>query len=56
MYLSVKEVKVLDEYKLLITFENDEVKLFDMNPYLNKGVFSQLKDILARTYFHYNRA
>ena len=45
MYLSVKEVKPLDEYKLLLTFENGEVKLFDMKPYLNKGIFGELKDI-----------
>lgn len=34
MYLSVKEVKTLDEYKLLLTFENGEIRLFDINPYL----------------------
>ena len=45
MYLSVKEVKTLDEYKLLVTFENGEVKLFDMNPYLDKGIFRELKNI-----------
>lgn len=45
MYLSVKEVKPLDEYKLLVTFENAEVKIFDMNPYLNKGIFSKLRDL-----------
>jgi malate/lactate dehydrogenase len=45
MYLSVKEVKALEEYKLLITFENSEIKLFDMKPYLNKGIFRELKDI-----------
>ena len=45
MYLSVKEVKPLDEYKLLVTFENGEVKLFDMNPYLNNGIFSELRDL-----------
>lgn len=44
MYLSVKNVKALDGYKLLLTFENDEVRLFDMNPYLNKGIFKELKD------------
>lgn len=44
MYLSIKEVKPLDEYKLLLTFENDEVRLFDMNPYLEKGMFKELKD------------
>lgn len=45
MYLSVKEVKALDEYKLLLTFENGEVKIFDMKPYLDKGIFRKLKDI-----------
>ena len=45
MYLSVKEVKPLDEYKLLVTFENGEVKLFDMKPYLNKGIFMELEDL-----------
>ena len=45
MYLSVKEVKPLDEYKLLLTFENSEVKIFDMKPYLDKGIFRELKDI-----------
>lgn len=45
MYLSVKEVKALNEYKLLLTFENGEVKLFDMNPYLEKGIFRELKDL-----------
>ena len=45
MYLSVKEVKVLDEYKLLLTFENGEVKVFDMNSYLDKGIFKELRDL-----------
>lgn len=45
MYLSVKEVKPLDQYKLLLTFENGELKLFDMKPYLNKGIFKELKDV-----------
>ena len=45
MYLSVKEVKTLNEYKLLLTFENGEVRLFDMSPYLEKGVFRELKDL-----------
>ena len=45
MYLSVKDVKPLDDYKLIVTFENDEVKIFDMTPYLQKGIFKELKDI-----------
>lgn len=44
MYLSVKEVKPLDEYKLLLTFENGEERIFDMKPFLEKGIFKDLKD------------
>ena len=44
MYFAVKEVKPIDNYKLILTFENNEVKLFDMTPYLDKGIFKELKD------------
>lgn len=44
MYLAVKSVKPLPNYKLLLTFENDETRLFDMNPYLDRGIFKELKD------------
>ena len=44
MYLSVKDVKALDEYKLLLTFDNGEERIFDMKPYLDKGIFTELKD------------
>jgi hypothetical protein len=27
-----------------LTFENNEKKIFDMKPYLDKGIFSELKD------------
>lgn len=45
MYLSIKDVKPLPDYKLLLTFENDEERVFDMKPYLNVGVFKQLQDV-----------
>lgn len=45
MYLSVKSVKPLDGYKLLLKFENDEEKVFDVSPYLDLGKFSELKDV-----------
>ncbi len=45
MYLGVKDVKPLADYKLLLTFENNEERYFDMFPFLDKGIFSQLKDI-----------
>ncbi len=44
MYLGVKAVKPVEEYKLFLTFENDEQRIFDMRPYLDKGVFAQLQD------------
>ena len=44
MYLGVKEVKHIDNYKLILTFRNNEVKIFDMIPYLDKGIFQELKD------------
>lgn len=44
MYLAVKDVKAMDNYKLILTFENNEKKLFDMTPYLELGVFKTLKD------------
>jgi hypothetical protein len=45
MYPGVKEVKPVDGYKLLLMFENDEERIFDMNPFLDKGVFRDLKDV-----------
>ncbi len=44
MYLAVKDVKAMDNYKLILTFENNEKRLFDMTPYLELGVFKTLKD------------
>ena len=44
MYLAVKDVKALDDYFLLLKFENEEEKLFDMKPYLDIGKFKELKD------------
>jgi len=40
----VKDVKPLSDYILKITFDNGEVKLFDMKTYLNKGIFKELHD------------
>ena len=48
MYPRVKDVQPTDNYKLLLTFTNNEVKIFDVEPYLEKGFFKQLKD---KSYF-----
>lgn len=44
MYLSVTKVTPLDDYKLLLLFENNEERIFDLTPYLTKGVFKELQD------------
>jgi hypothetical protein len=41
----VKNVKPLTDFKLLLTFENNEQRIFDMTPFLNKGIFKELRDI-----------
>ena len=44
MYLSVKKVKPLNDYNLELTFENNEIKVFDVKPYLDTGLFKTLKN------------
>lgn len=44
MYLATTGVEPLSDYQLLLTFENGEKRIFDMKPYLDKGIFKELKD------------
>jgi len=44
MYLAVINVEPLKDYKLLLTFENGEKRIFDVSPYLDKGIFQELKN------------
>lgn len=39
------DVKPLENYLLLITFNNGEQKIFDVKPYLSYKAFEQLKNI-----------
>jgi hypothetical protein len=41
---SVEAAEPLDNYKLKIHFDNGEVKVFDVAPFLDKGIFVELKD------------
>ena len=41
----VKKVCPQRDYTLLITFTNGEVRLFDMKPYLSKGIFRELRQL-----------
>ena len=45
MYYAIKSVKPIDNYNLILIFENGEKRQFDMNPYLSNGIFQELKDI-----------
>ena len=38
------EVKPLEQYKLLITFDNEERRVFDVSPYLNDIFFAPLRN------------
>jgi hypothetical protein len=40
----VEEVVADQDYTLLITFNNGEKKRFDVKPYLDTGIFSELKE------------
>jgi len=41
----VKAVKADLDYTLTLLFTNDEVRSFDVKPYLDKGIFRELKDL-----------
>jgi hypothetical protein len=45
MYLAVIGVKPLNDYNLMLTFENGERRQFDMKPFMSKGIFRELNDI-----------
>ncbi|MFH1565117.1 MAG: DUF2442 domain-containing protein [bacterium] len=40
----VADVKPNINHTLTLTFTNGEVRIFDLKPYLNKGIFKQLKN------------
>ena len=40
----VKSIQFKDDYCLLLTFENNEKRIFDLKPYFDKPVFARLKN------------
>ena len=42
---NVIQVQPLDRYQLQLHFDNDEIRVFDVTPYLDKGIFTQLRSI-----------
>ena len=41
----VREVKPNRDYTLALTFTNGEMRVFDVKPYLDKGIFRELKEL-----------
>lgn len=39
------EVQALDGYRLLVTFDNAERRIFDVKPYIKGSWFGELRDI-----------
>lgn len=44
MYFAVTEVTTQEIFLLRLKFNNGEEKVFDMKPYLETGIFKDLKD------------
>ena len=45
MYWDVKLVKPLPDYRIYVEIENQQKGVFDLKPYLDKGVFKVLQNI-----------
>lgn len=44
MYWDVKKVRPMDDYQIYVELEDGREGLFDLKPYLEHGVFKELKD------------
>lgn len=44
MFFAVIDVQPFPDYLLRLTFKNGEQKVFDMKPYLDIGIFQELKN------------
>jgi Protein of unknown function (DUF2442) len=44
MYPDVTAFEILSNYKIKITLSNGKTGIFNVEPYLDKGVFTELKD------------
>ncbi|OHC75005.1 MAG: hypothetical protein A3G18_02235 [Rhodospirillales bacterium RIFCSPLOWO2_12_FULL_58_28] len=44
MHPEVSAVKPLEGYSLLLTFDNGERRVFSVEPYLDSGIFRELRD------------
>ena len=47
MYAKVVDVQATGDYKLILTYDSGERRLFDVAPYLSIGRFAELRSIEA---------
>ena len=45
MYWDVKTVKPLPNFRIYVELEDGRKGIFDLNPYLDRGVFRELRDV-----------
>ena len=45
MYWDVKTVRPLPDYRLYLEIQDGRKGIFDMSPYLDRGVFRELRDV-----------
>lgn len=45
MYPIVKDVRPIDNYNLILTYDNGERRQLDMKPFLNNGIFRELNEV-----------
>jgi len=45
MYWDIKIVRPLPDFRLYVEIQDGQKGVFDMKPYLNKGVFKELNDV-----------
>ncbi len=45
MYKSITDVIPTDDYKLILSFDQSEKRIFDLTPILGFGKFSELQDL-----------
>ncbi|MCI5157991.1 MAG: DUF2442 domain-containing protein [Candidatus Electrothrix sp. AUS1_2] len=45
MYWDVKVVQPLEDYRIYVELEDNRKGVFDLKPYLNRGVFQELRNV-----------
>lgn len=45
IYPKVIDVKTVENYSVIVTFETGEVKIFDVTPYIKGNWFGELRDL-----------